>query len=201
MSDQETIPYRAIPAMDVRFIVKLNFSDTSDMCITRREGFKIYYHLANELPTIFHAHDFLDLNFKCIHTISAVKYKTGQLLRSYPFGTRKCFFDGERKLIFFKAYTKAHCDLECLTNFTLHECGCVKFSMPRSNVTPVCDLDMVDCYLNAYSRWPKYDENSNSSAMPCNCYPPCTDIKYNVKQKATSILSAQTSNTIRRLKK
>lgn len=43
---------------------------------------------------------------------------------------RQCFFNNERYLRFFKLYTQANCELECLTNHTLKECSCVKFSMP-----------------------------------------------------------------------
>lgn len=171
------------------------------MCMIRREGYKIIYHLPNEIPTIFHDYDFFDFGLKSINIITAQRFKTDASLRKYSIESRRCFFENKRKLKFFKSYTKAHCNVECLANFTFHECGCVKFSMPRANDTAVCDLNKVPCYLKAYSSWPKFDANSNQSAMPCNCYPPCTDIKYRVKYKTTSILNGKTSMTIRKLKK
>lgn len=167
----------------------------------RREGYKLIYHLPNEVPNQFHDYDFFDFGLKSINIVTAQRFKTDESLRKYSIESRRCFFDGERKLKFFKSYTKAHCNLECLANFTFFECDCVKFSMPRFNNTPVCDLNKVPCYLKAFSRWPKFDMNSNQSAMPCDCYPPCTDIKYSVKYKTNSILSGKTSMTIRKLKK
>lgn len=38
------------------------------------------------------------------------------------------------KLRFYKNYTQANCEMECLSNYTKNECGCVKFSMPRENL-------------------------------------------------------------------
>jgi amiloride-sensitive sodium channel len=43
---------------------------------------------------------------------------------------RQCYFDGERQLKFFQIYTKANCELECLTNSTMRYCNCSAFFMP-----------------------------------------------------------------------
>lgn len=55
---------------------------------------------------------------------------TSKGLREYSPKKRKCFFNSERKLHFFKNYTQSNCKTECLANFTKIECNCVKFSMP-----------------------------------------------------------------------
>lgn len=49
------------------------------------------------------------------------------------FYRRQCYFDEERHLKFFKVYSETNCELECIANYTLSICGCVKFSMPRKN--------------------------------------------------------------------
>ncbi len=50
---------------------------------------------------------------------------------------RQCYFDGERQLKFFQIYTKANCELECLTNLTLRYCNCSAFFMPsKSPINP-----------------------------------------------------------------
>lgn len=53
-------------------------------------------------------------------------------LRSYSPEQKECYFSIERKLRFFKFYTQQSCETECLANYTWLQCGCVKFSMPRS---------------------------------------------------------------------
>lgn len=51
-------------------------------------------------------------------------------LNKYTPSQRQCFFKTERRLRFFKIYTQDNCQEECLANFTLIQCGCVKFSVP-----------------------------------------------------------------------
>ncbi|CAB3366736.1 Hypothetical predicted protein [Cloeon dipterum] len=49
---------------------------------------------------------------------------------------RNCYFAFERKLHFYRTYTKHNCVQECEANFTLANCGCVLFFMP-SNLLPL----------------------------------------------------------------
>lgn len=55
---------------------------------------------------------------------------TSDRLRHYPPDIRRCFFNSERQLEFFKIYTQNNCEMECLANFTKQVCGCVLFYMP-----------------------------------------------------------------------
>lgn len=58
-------------------------------------------------------------------------YTSGDL-RSYTPKQRQCFFNSDRRLRFYKIYSKNNCESECLANFTNQECGCVKFSQPSN---------------------------------------------------------------------
>ena len=47
-------------------------------------------------------------------------------------------------------YTQSNCELECITEYTEALCGCVKFSMPHTNDTKVCDSRKgTECYMEA----------------------------------------------------
>lgn len=46
---------------------------------------------------------------------------------------RKCYFEGERQLDFFKIYTKANCEVECLAKQTVEKCGCALYWMPGNS--------------------------------------------------------------------
>jgi amiloride-sensitive sodium channel len=105
-------------------------------------------------------------------------------LRKFSPQIRECYFESERKLKFFKSYTKAHCDYECMTNYTLKVCGCVKFSMPRTFTTPVCDLDKVECFKNVIKNWPTW----NNETIECNCYPPCSNINYKIESLRENLI-------------
>lgn len=56
--------------------------------------------------------------------------KTSKDIEHYQPEERQCYYSTERRLRFYKYYAKRNCENECLANFTLKQCGCVKFSMP-----------------------------------------------------------------------
>ncbi|KAL7040442.1 hypothetical protein ACKWTF_000394 [Chironomus riparius] len=192
-------PDRAAYGNSFKLLMSINESNT-DLCKERREGFKVTYHLPNEIPTVFHDHDYIGFQRKLIVEIKPQVYSMDPTLQKFSVDKRKCYFDGERKLKFFKAYTKVQCNLECLTNYTLHTCGCVQFSMPRTQNTPICDIDMMKCFQNAARNWPKNDPMSNNSIAPCECYPPCRDIRYEIAGK-THDLSEKNSLTLKHYQK
>lgn len=94
------------------------------------------------------------------------------------FPRRQCYFQDERYLRYFKVYTQSNCELECLTNYTLHKCGCVKFYMPRNSSTPVCGLGMYNCYKSAEHEL-IFKEVNSSIIANCKCLLACTMIDYN----------------------
>jgi amiloride-sensitive sodium channel len=105
--------------------------------------------------------------------VTPKSHRTDEALRRFDPEQRKCYFEGERQLKYFKAYTKAHCEWECRSNATLKHCGCVKFSMPRDKYMPVCNLSMLACILDVKSSF-------------CDCYQPCIDLKYGYRVDKTN---------------
>ena len=107
---------------------------------------------------------------------------TPDVLKSYKPDVRKCYFDGEKTLKYFKSYTKSNCDLECLTNFTPLTCGCVMFGMPFDNNTEICSFENKDCASSTEITWMYQKLNCHLSEMidcNCGCLPSCTSIQYN----------------------
>lgn len=130
---------------------------------------------------------------------------TSEGLRNYKPEQRKCFYQSERRLHFFKMYTQDNCEKECLANLTKTMCGCVKFSMPSKyakytkfncnfistficvcfigdNATKICGAAKIKCYLNIQNILLYEDQSENidnkSFHDKCNCWPACTSIKY-----------------------
>jgi amiloride-sensitive sodium channel len=174
--DRDVFPIRLSKLNTLSLYFYLNDNDTMNNCMSVGRVFTIMLHQPNEIPTIFHEEMYIPYGNRKTIILMARIYKTAESLRKYAPGKRGCYFDGERQLKFFKSYTKSHCDFECMTNFTLAECGCVKFSMPRSGETPICDIDRVACYTEAMQNWPR----NAKSETPCSCYPTCNYIKYSV---------------------
>jgi amiloride-sensitive sodium channel len=150
-------------------------------------GYRFIFHLPNEIPTFFHQFNFIDLYYSKRFTISAKSHRMSQELRKFSANVRECYFEDERKLKFFKSYTKTLCEYECVTNYTLKACGCVKFNMPRTNSTPVCDIDKISCYRNA-------SLTLNNELTACNCLATCNDIQYVFTTNQNSLIYMDIGN-------
>lgn len=95
--------------------------------------------------------------------------------------------EGEKKLIYFKKYTRANCLLECLIKYNLENCGCVHFSLPRKKSDHVCNSTMEKCFLEAKKKM-AYQKmidglegsptNDNEGRYSCKCHPSCTSLFY-----------------------
>jgi amiloride-sensitive sodium channel len=179
-------PVRALKFNIITFYTYLNETDSANVCQGTGKVFPIILHMPNETPTPFHEEIYLEYDRRKTITVVVKTYKSTEDLRKFSPEKRGCYFDDERQLKFYKSYTKSHCDFECMTNYTLKECGCVKFSMPRTKGTPVCDIDKGDCYYNAMLQWPKDEENSH---RPCNCLDTCSILKYSVLYEKDSVLN------------
>lgn len=57
---------------------------------------------------------------------------TSTVVQKYDPRVRMCYFPHEKYLRYFKIYTQKNCRTECWANYTLRECGCVSFFMPRN---------------------------------------------------------------------
>jgi amiloride-sensitive sodium channel len=61
---------------------------------------------------------------------------------------RQCFMDGERKLKFFKFYSRKNCEMECMALRVVDECGCAPFDVIRSRETKVRILEFLNIHVN-----------------------------------------------------
>jgi amiloride-sensitive sodium channel len=156
------------------------------VCVFMGDSLKLIVHLSNEIPTMFHKPLFIDFQTSKHSEITAKILNTSEQMHGYKPEIRRCYFEGEKKLKFFRSYTKTLCDFECVTNYTMEQCGCVKFNMPREPQTEVCDLNRLACYFDAVANW--------TTNTDCNCLKPCTDIEYTISLKR-EIHDSQGQNT------
>lgn len=99
------------------------------LCGMISSGFKIFVDIPGEVVNVEHFH-YVGLLEVIRIGIEPKIFDISHGLSNYKPNQRGCFFNSERRLRFFKIYTKYNCEQECLANFTKKECGCVKFSMP-----------------------------------------------------------------------
>ncbi|XP_044748640.1 pickpocket protein 28-like [Coccinella septempunctata] len=114
-------------------------------------------------------------------------YTTTEEVKTYNPRKRNCFFDNERKLRYFKSYSQSNCDMECWTNYTIQECGCVHFYMPRDENTTICSLSKIQCLHDAedsyaLSTFPTKNRIGEKTRGKlngnCECLPSCADLSY-----------------------
>jgi amiloride-sensitive sodium channel len=120
---------------------------------------------------------------------------------------RQCYFQNERHLKFFRIYTKANCEMECLTNLTLRYCNCSRFYMPSisfyyvnfkflvnllslgSPGTPICKYNQDQkCFDLAKLTLGKMfqtkmvcDPSLIDQELICNCLPLCNEVTYDTE--------------------
>lgn len=167
---------------DIKSNLRINRSDSRNFCPSMKESYKLIMHQPHEMPTEFHEYQTLGLEVRHVLTFAAHVHRTDVNLASYPATKRGCYFSDERWLKYFKNYTKAHCDSECFANFTLKTCGCSKFSMPRTQNTPVCGLNDTKCLMDVVRTWAESEElKKNGNSVLCSCLPECNRIDYEFK--------------------
>lgn len=196
----EVFPIRAAKNGVVTFYPKVNKADLPNICLRYGKGFRLILHSPNEIASFSHNEYFISFNQERQLTIGAKFSHFSEDLKIYAPEKRECYFENERELAFFKSYSKNHCLLECLTSFTLKKCGCVKFSMPRANNTPICNLTKISCYNEALHQWPYADKQNAKTLMPCDCFQPCNDISYSVKLDRIGEFESKVQNISKRLK-
>lgn len=81
-----------------------------------RDGM-ISIHSPDDLPTNFDGTQFSYLYYGSATEvlITPKVIETDENLRSHSPQARQCYFEGERKLKFFKIYTQRNCEFECLS--------------------------------------------------------------------------------------
>lgn len=172
---------RTLSALTV--FLQQNKSDINYICAGVEQGFTVMLHTPSEVPsmsngffTVSHAKD-VTVKVKPKITV------TEDSLKDYEPKRRTCYYDNERSLKFSKFYTQNNCRLECLADFTLKQCDCVKFSMLRDAETRVCNRSQINCMNQAEKQIDKEEflksfDSRSKVATQCDCLPLCTSIAY-----------------------
>jgi acid-sensing ion channel, other len=154
------------------------------VCRGPNQGFKIYWTMPGEVPNSMSKSMFIPAEQDITILMKPSMTEASKKLLKFTPELRLCFLDHERSLKFFKTYTINSCNSECLANFTLGTCDCVKFSMPRDNATKVCNATKLTCTLEAERAWLSGGNEDRNSE--CNCLPGCTEIHYEAELRQTN---------------
>jgi acid-sensing ion channel, other len=143
-------------------------------------------HSPYELPGSFDATERFQFDFGFDYQVQITPgiIRTDENLRDLEPKHRGCYFEGERKLEFFKAYTRRNCEFECFSKTMLNfpTLNCSQYFVVRDQSTEVCD----------YRReWRNRDHSflALRDMAKCNCLDECNSIKYKVEVIAQSLVN------------
>jgi Amiloride-sensitive sodium channel len=82
---------------------------------------------------------------------------TSEELRSYSPTKRNCYFSNEGGLKYFKQYTQSNCEIECLADAILKNCGCLPIYI-ESDYTSSLEIfaNFIIFILGFSASWSKY---------------------------------------------
>lgn len=172
------------------FIALQSFKQELDYgCRGPVQGFKVLLHSPDDAPLVSKQFVRIPMGKEVLIAVKPNMITTSAGIAEYHPHRRQCYLNDERQLKFFKIYSQNNCELECLTNFTMQKCGCVKFSMPRTADMPVCGEDKIHCYdhaeddllLKEFSEGLSNADFDYISETECNCMPACISLVYNTE--------------------
>uniref|UniRef100_A0A1I8M197 Amiloride-sensitive sodium channel n=1 Tax=Musca domestica TaxID=7370 RepID=A0A1I8M197_MUSDO len=167
--------------------VLLDLKENNDYtCRGPTQGYKLILHSPNTVPSVAKRYVRIDMAKEVSIAVKPKYMQTSGDIAVFAPEKRQCYFEHERPLRFFKTYNSDNCELECLTNYTLNKCNCVRFSMPRTADMPVCNLDAMDCYTSAeedmlLKKFNGHHGNGDGDVDQCNCLPSCTSLDYDMQ--------------------
>ncbi|XP_043067471.2 pickpocket protein 28-like [Drosophila bipectinata] len=155
-------------------------------CRRFKKGYKVFFNSPESVPLTSANYILVSHGDEVLVRLLPSYVMSTESLREIPQDQRKCFFNYERELRFFRTYSQNNCQTECLANFTVSRCGCAKFWMPKPEDTPVCGLNDIACYTAAQDELYALHYNQSMTKnvkdkveMMCNCLPACTSLEYN----------------------
>lgn len=131
--DTESYPFRVFGTGDpsgLTVLFRVSKPDIDHLCGGTIQGFKIKFHNPSEDPQIWKKRYQLSPDAQKLFIINPAGTAAKDEIRKYDAGVRNCYYPFERPLRYYKRYSQRNCETECLANYTLVQCGCVKFSMP-----------------------------------------------------------------------
>lgn len=132
-----TYPFRSFNYYDF-FHISLNVNH-SERISPFNSKLTVFFHAPDEIPIHHRRSTVVDIETDKISNIEITPHLVmSEGLEKYKPSVRQCFYTTERYLKFYKIYSQSYCEWECLTNYTLAQCGCVPYHMPRMLSDLIC---------------------------------------------------------------
>ncbi|XP_056641252.1 pickpocket protein 28-like [Diorhabda sublineata] len=185
----KTYPQRALRtgAKNALYLIfKVHISNKEFECAQDESGYRVTVHSPSNLPDVADNHISVPLSNRVLAVITPRIIQTSSSVRRFQVTARDCYFESEKKLKFFHKYSQENCLLECKSNYTLIQCGCVGIHMPKEQGTPLCLLQEQYCIERAEDLFSFNNEDLEVTEglhqqTGCNCKPACNEITYDTE--------------------
>lgn len=134
-SPKKAYPYRVLstgPKAGLQVALTVDEKDLDYICRSSIQGFKVILHSPAEIAQPSKHYFHVPLSTEVLVSVKPNMIVTSEELKNYSPDRKLCYLNSERRLRFFKVYTQRHCEMECLSNYTLQHCDCVPFAYPRN---------------------------------------------------------------------
>lgn len=112
-------------------------------------------------------------------------------LRKLQPSERSCYFEDERKLRFFKVYTRQNCKIRYFSNFSREACNCVSFDLVRDPDTRVCGITVSDDLCLYRFKAEIRDYRPGGMLDSCPCLPLCDSVSYDTAIKESNLKESE----------
>uniref|UniRef100_A0A1B0BH49 Uncharacterized protein n=1 Tax=Glossina palpalis gambiensis TaxID=67801 RepID=A0A1B0BH49_9MUSC len=175
------------------FVILNGFEHNFDYsCRNFKQGYKVFLNSPESIPLTTGNYILVPHNDEVLVSIIPHYVMSAKNLHDIEPKKRQCFFNDERYLRYFKSYSQNNCQIECLVNYTISKCGCVKYWMPKPTAIPFCSLEDVFCYTNAEEEMILKIQNQTNEKIKddnvkvmCDCMPSCNSLDYDFEISAS----------------
>lgn len=133
-SNENEYPVRVAnsgPSSGLEVSLLAHKQDHTSLCTQSDEDFVVNLSTPGETSQVNQFDFEVPISTNSLLSIEPKLTITSDVLSSFTPKQRGCFYDVERRLTYFKFYSANNCVMECLSNYTAMQCGCVLFNMPR----------------------------------------------------------------------
>ncbi|XP_075167156.1 pickpocket 12 [Haematobia irritans] len=142
---------------------------------TSGPGFKVSISSPIDLPQVKEAGLTVPLRSESRFRLETILSEAARSIRGINRKQRQCLFQNEEPLLYYKYYSKHHCENECQAEYMIRQCGCIPYYLPviYSNVT-ICDMSRLFCIEKAQLVFSR----TVSSDCLARCLPGCFDLSF-----------------------
>lgn len=156
---------------------------------TYSEAFSV--HPTDELPLMLQLENSIGFEggrqLEVLITPSVIR--SDKNLKTLEPNDRSCYLEGERKLRFFKVYTKRNCEIECLANVSRKLCACGPGDIVGDPDTTVCGINIGVDDFQCLKKFQGDMKNLKpvEHLVACSCLPKCDLISYSNEVRQTKL--------------